>query len=41
MEEILDIYTKDGKYLGTKTREEYRKWLLYMQSQKRIKEAFE
>lgn len=26
---------------GTKTREEYRKWLLYMQSQKRIKEAFE
>lgn len=22
MEEILDIYTKDGKYLGTKTREE-------------------
>lgn len=24
---------------GTKTREEYREWLLYMQSQKRIKEA--
>ena len=25
MEEILDIYTRDGKHLGTKTREECHK----------------